>query len=119
MVEEGDNVGWTAPTSAREPEDARGGAATWAARAAMAVAGPGWRLGMTGGVHGSHLSEGEREGKTREGGKADFAGKWGNGPTAQEEREETRGPREGKEGLGRKWPKGDGGRFYLFSFYFN
>nr|BAC83390.1 hypothetical protein [Oryza sativa Japonica Group] len=36
--------------------DARGGAATWAARAAMAVAGPGWRLGMTGGAHGSHLS---------------------------------------------------------------
>ena len=77
-----------------------------------------WRKGMTGGVHGSHLSEREREGRTREGGKADFAGKWGNGPTAQEEREEARGPREGKEGLGRKWPKGDGGRFYLFSFYF-
>jgi hypothetical protein len=56
MVEEGDDVGWTAPTRARESEDARGRAATWAAQAAMAVAGPGWRLGMTGGAHGSHLS---------------------------------------------------------------
>ena len=46
-VEEGEDVGWTAPTRAREPGGVRGGAATRAAWAAMAVAGPGWRLGVT------------------------------------------------------------------------